>query len=70
MMTISNKLPEPLTMQEAERRGYVSVTMAYSRHEEEMLRKAFAGMGKADAVMVRVGGGIEIWRAKGQVRED
>ena len=66
----ADELPAALTMREAERRGYVSVTMAYTRHEMTMLAASFAAMRGADAVLVRVGGGIEIWRAKGQVRED
>ena len=68
-MTISKQMPEPLTMREAEARGYVSVTMAYTRHESALLAKAYAGMAGADAVLVAVGDGTEIWRAKGQVRE-
>ncbi len=67
-MTISNQLPEPLTMRDAEARGYVSVTMAYTKHESALLAKAYEGMAGADAVLVAVGGGTEIWRAKSQVR--
>lgn len=58
-----------LSMEEADRRGYVSVTMAYTKHEEAMLRKAVADMKGADVVLVPVAHGLEIWRAKGQVRD-
>lgn len=70
MKTMSKELAEPMTMMEAERRGYVSVTMAYTKHEAALLEKAYAEMAGADAVLVAVGGGTEIWRARGQVRED
>lgn len=68
-MTLTKEMPVPLTMREAEARGYVSVTMAYTRHESALLAKAYAAMAGADAVLVAVGDGTEIWRAKGQVRE-
>lgn len=61
-------LPDPLTMMEAERRGYVAVTTHYTRGEEMMLRAALRDMGPVEAVLVRVGGGVEIWRSKSQVK--
>ena len=65
----TKELPERLTMKAAEARGYVSVTMHYTKHEEAMLRSALRGMAGADVVLVEVSGGLEIWRAKGQVRD-
>lgn len=59
-----------ITPEAATAAGYAPVTMAYSKHEDGMLRDAVDTMAGCSIALVAVAHGTEIWRKRSELITD